>query len=304
MSSLALEAASSRSQPSEPHRIRLAAVDGFPLAATVFRATSPVHGHIVVAGATGVPQRFYRPFAEFAAEHGYTTLTLDYRGVGLSRPESLRGFDMKYLDWAQLDLATSVSEMASEDHPLFLVGHSFGGHAFGLLPNHDRVSAFFTFATGAGWHGWMPPLERLRVHFLWNLVGPALTRSQGYLAWNRFGLGEDLPLGVYRDWKRWCRFPRYFFDDPEIGAEVTRLFERVRVPICAANALDDRWAPPASRDAFMAGYRNAPLKRIDIDPVARGFGPIGHMGYFRRAARPLWDDVLRWFMQQGHVERA
>jgi predicted alpha/beta hydrolase len=28
---------------------------------------------------------------------------------------------------------------------------------------------------------------------------------------------------------------------------------------------------------------------------ARGLGPIGHMGYFRRAARPLWDDVVDWF---------
>ena len=33
----------------------------------------------MIAGATGVPQRFYRGFAQYAAAHGYTTLTLDYR---------------------------------------------------------------------------------------------------------------------------------------------------------------------------------------------------------------------------------
>ena len=51
---------------------------------------------------------------------------------------------------------------------------------------------------------------------------------------------------------------------------------------------------PASRDAFMQGYRNAPLVTKDIDPRASG-GRIGHMGYFRANAEPLWDDMLAWF---------
>ncbi|WNQ02454.1 hypothetical protein ROJ25_06300, partial [Pseudomonas aeruginosa] len=25
------------------------------------------------------------------------------------------------------------------------------------------------------------------------------------MAWSLLGMGDDLPLGVYRDWKRWCR---------------------------------------------------------------------------------------------------
>jgi predicted alpha/beta hydrolase len=80
--------------------------------------------------------------------------------------------------------------------------------------------------------------------------------------------------------------------------EVTRLFDRVRTPIVAANALDDLWALPASRDAFMAGYRHAALRTVDIDPRARGIGPIGHMGYFQRRAQPLWEDVLAWFGEE------
>ncbi|MBK8070510.1 MAG: alpha/beta fold hydrolase [Ramlibacter sp.] len=281
----------------EPEQLRLLAADGYPLAALRYTARGPVRGHLVMAGATGVPQRFYRPFAEFAAAQGYTTLTLDYRGIGLSKPRTLKGFRMAYLDWAHLDLTAAVDQMASDDVPLFMVGHSFGGHAFGLLPNHDRVARFYTFATGAGWHGWMPPLERVRVLLMWRVIGPLITRWKGYLAWSKLGMGEDLPLNVYRDWKHWCRFPRYFFDDPEMGAEVSRRFDLVRTPIVAANALDDLWAPPASRDAFMAGYRNAPLQQIDIDPRASGLGPIGHMGYFRRKSQPLWQEALAWFQQ-------
>lgn len=92
-------------------------------------------------------------------------------------------------------------------------------------------------------------------------------------------------------------YPRYFFDDPLVAADMSRRFDQVRTPIIAANAVDDLWASPASRDAFMAGYRNAPVQRVDLDPRQHGLKAIGHMGYFRREARPLWDEVLAWFSQ-------
>lgn len=280
-----------------PEPIELRAADGYRLAASRYAPAGATCGRLVVAGATGVPQRFYRRFAEHAASRGFDTLTVDYRGIGASRPASLRGFRMDYLDWARLDLAAAVDLMARDaTQPVFMVGHSFGGHAFGLLPNHDRISRFYTFATGAGWHGWMPLLERARVQAMWNLAGPVLTRWKGYLAWSLLGMGEDLPLGVYRQWKHWCRYPRYFFDDPAM-AGIEERFARVRTPIVAANALDDRWAPPRSRDAFMAAYRNTGWRGMDIDPCTAGLGTIGHMGYFRPAATRLWDDALRWFSE-------
>ncbi len=283
---------------SSPHLIELHASDGYRLSATVFTPSAHVRGRIVLAGATGVPQRFYRRFAQFAAQRGYTVLTLDYRGIGESRPATLRGFRMDYLDWARLDLAAALAHMEVLPGPaerIFLVGHSFGGHAFGLLPQPERVAGAYIFATGAGWHGWMPPVERLRVLFMWRLLGPLLTRWKGYLPWSLLGMGEDLPLDVYRQWRAWCRHPRYFFEDPSIAAEITESFDRVRTPMIAANALDDRWAPPVSRDAFMAGYRHAQWRGIDIDPVSAGIGPIGHMGYFRAQAEPLWRSALDWF---------
>jgi predicted alpha/beta hydrolase len=88
-----------------------------------------------------------RRLSEYAARSGFATLTLDYRGIGGSTPSALKGFAATYLDWACLDLAAAVDAMASDTASLFMVGHSFGGHAFGLLPNHDRVARFFTGAS-------------------------------------------------------------------------------------------------------------------------------------------------------------
>jgi predicted alpha/beta hydrolase len=284
-----------------PVPVRLKAADGYELSATKYPAKEPVRGHIVVAGATGVPQGFYRRFAVHACDQGFTVLTLDYRGIGQSRPATLKGFEASFLDWGQLDLAAAVDAMSSEVVPLFMVGHSFGGHAFGLLPNHDRVSGFYVFGTGAGWHGWMPWPERWRVWLLWNVVLPPLVHWQGYMPWQKFGMGENLPLPVYRQWRHWCKFPHYFFDDPAMAGIADR-YALVNTPIVAANALDDSWATPSSRDAFVSAYRNAPLQKRDIDPRG-GFGKIGHMGYFRQKATPLWDELLDWFEHLQATQR-
>lgn len=269
--------------------ITIRARDGYLLETDRFEAQGSLRGHLIVAGATAVPQGFYRRFAEYAAARGYAVTTFDYRGIGRSAPPSLKGFAGDFLDWARLDLAAVIDSVPHGAAPLLLAGHSFGGQALGLLPNHERVAGLAAFGTGAGWHGWMPALERLKVHFLWRIAGPWLVWRHGCLAWSRIGMGADVPRGVYHQWKGWCRFPRYFFDDPAMR-ETALGFARVTTPIVAYNALNDRWAPPASRDAFMAGYSAARVKAVNVADLE-----LGHMDYFRPQAQPLWDAALDWF---------
>jgi predicted alpha/beta hydrolase len=284
-----------------PETLAITTADGFEIRAILYRASPQPKAQLIVAGATGVPQKFYQAFAEFAESRGYTTLTLDYRGIGLSKPQSLKGFQMSYLDWAQQDLAAAVDWMLTHDLPLFMVGHSYGGHAFGLLPNHDKVKAFYTFGTGAGWHGWMPWGERLKVLLMWRVIGPLLVKWKGYLAWSKLGMGEDLPQNVFKEWRQWCQFPRYFFDDPSM-AHVKAEFKSVRTPIVAANATDDLWALPRSRDAFMSGYPHDIWTSKNINPQDVGMKSLGHMGYFRRPAQALWLEALNSFERtQDHA---
>ncbi len=267
--------------------------DNYRLKGYRFEASRSLKGRVIVAGATGVPQGFYRRFAEFAGERGFETITFDYRGIGESKPNSLKGFRMNLLDWGKLDLATVVESESQDDVPLFLVGHSYGGHAFGLLPNHNKVSGFYVYGTGAGWHGYMPFSEKLKVLTMWNVVLPVVTWWKGYCAWKILGMGEDLPLNVFTQWRHWCRFPHYFFDDPQMDG-IEKLYGSVKTPIVAVNALDDLWALPPSRDAFVSYYANAPVTRVDLNPKALS-GTVGHMGYFRKSAEPLWQTTLDWF---------
>jgi predicted alpha/beta hydrolase len=276
--------------------IRLKAADGYELAATLYPARS--EEWIVVGSATAVPRGFYRRFAEFAQGRGVNVITTDYRGIGGSAPKRLRGFMPDYADWARQDLAAAV-HFASQRGPAYLVGHSYAGHAIGLLPQPDLLKAAYVCAVGAGWHGWMPKAAQPKVWAMWHLIGPLTTPLLGYLPGQRLGLGENLPVSVYRQWKHWCSFPHYFFDDPQ-SQDLVRGFAKVTMPIAAANSLDDDWALPASRDAFFKGFPNAPIDRINFTPDSLGVGSVGHMGYYRAAAgKQLWPQILTWLGKHG-----
>jgi predicted alpha/beta hydrolase len=276
--------------------LRHSALDGYPIVSTVFPASS--EEFIVLAGATAVPRGFYRRFAEYAQSRGINVITTDYRGIGDSKQGSLRGFEMDYADWSKYDLAASVS-WASARGRVWIVGHSLGGHAIGQLPDPSIVNAAYVCGAGAGWHGWMTYPERTKVWILWNVLGPVVTRALGYMPMSKLGMGEDLPMGVYRDWKHWCHFPHYFFDDPNAVA-ITDQFKRVRLPIAANVSVDDLWAPPSSRSAFFKGYVNAPIEAIDIAPAQYNVKRIGHMGYFRSSVgEKLWPEIIAWLSGKG-----
>jgi len=271
-------------------RLDLETDDGVRIAATRFRPSTPATGGIVVGGATAVPRGFYRRFAVHAAAAGFDVLTLDYRGTGDSRPASLRGYRMRFDDWARYDLDAAIDAL-DDARPRCLVGHSYGGTALGFLPDTDRLAAVYAFGSGTGWGGWMSPAERMRTWFLWNVAGPALIATHGYMPWSRTMGGEDLPSDAFWGWRRWCRYPQFAVGDPK-RPDAAASYASVRIPLHYAAATDDAWAPPASRDAMLRNYTTAPRTAIDVEPADVGLESIGHMGYFRAGAEPLWDQAL------------
>ena len=267
--------------------------DGYRLQGREYIAqTDTSKASLIIANATGVPQLFYRRFAEFMSQLGYNVYSFDYRGIGLSAPPSLKGFKMDYLDWGRLDLAAVIDCIAEKELPIFLVGHSYGGHALGLLDNWHKLTASYFFGTGVGWKGYMPYGERFNVSVVWNIVFPYLAAKHGYVPWSKLNMGADLPLGVYQQWKKWCKNPEYFFAAVEGLAEE---FAQVRLPIYAATSIDDEWAMPISRDACMKYYRNADMHLLDLNPHKYGLKKFGHMGYFRRGSEQVWQEIDQVF---------
>lgn len=281
--------------------LTLKAADGYQLAATLFQASTPVKGTILVAGATGVQQKLYRRFAGFAASQGYTTLTFDYRGIGRSAPQDLRNFPANYLEWGYMDAAAAVDYLTRNTEQIYLVGHSFGGYVPGLLPKPEKLKAAYCFGTGAAWTGWMSRSEGLKVSLLWKVVLPLIVKLKGYMAWSLLNMGDDLPTGIYQAWKHWSSFPHFFFDDPNM-AHLKEQYARVNIPLMFATATDDPWAPPKSRDALTLGYPNTLLETLDISPHTKKHS-IGHMGYFLNDQEKIWQDALTWLHSKEQSSR-
>ena len=148
-----------------------------------------------VNAATGVPRQFYKYFAAYLRDHGWTTVTYDYRGIGGSAPANLRGFDARMRDWALIDMPAVIDWLSAEFRPrrIFSVGHSFGGQGIGLLERPDRITAMVGVSAQSGYWGVQGGSERYRARFAVTVLIPALTRLFGYFPWSRFAAGEDLP---------------------------------------------------------------------------------------------------------------
>lgn len=138
--------------------------------------------------------------------------------------------------------------------------------------------------------------ERLKVRLILRVLGPLTSTLLGYVPGRRLGLGEDLPAGVFREWSGWTTLPRYFFDDPTLGA--AERFAKQRLPILALGFDDDPWANPVAIDLLVSYLTHAAVERRQIDPRATGSGPVGHMGFFRsRPGAVLWPGVADWLAQ-------
>ena len=281
--------------------------DAYLLGATLhWPGQEPPAGMVLVHAATATPARYYAPFAAALAEQGLAVLTYDYRGIGASRPNRLRGFGASMRDWINLD-AEGVTTWARAAHPglpLLAVGHSLGGHAIGLGDGSRHLAGAALVSSAAAWIGYVRgAAERARVTALLRVAGPALVSVCGYAPMRRLGMGEDLPGPAFRDWARWIGMRRYFFDDPAMDAAAR--FSRVRAPVLLVGADDDPWTPAPAVDLLGSFLTGSSCERWQIDPAATSTGQVGHAGFFRKEHRDtLWPRVIDWLLARAAAAAA
>ena len=286
----------------EERDLSITARDGFELRGTLRRPEGGSRRLAIINSATAVPRRFYRHFAKALAESGYTTLTYDYRGIGESRPESLRGFEATVRDWALLDMAGVIDWSREELDPArtFLIGHSVGGQVAGLLDNADAVDGMITLSSQSGYWALQGKGEKAKVFFHVHVTLPLLASTLGYMPWSKVGSAEDLPKGAALEWSRWCRSPNYLFDDDSLPLERFRSFE---APVLAYSFADDTWGTRRSVDNLMRHYPHVERRHVDPRADEVGVSKIGHFGYFRPDASSLWPEAVAWMDARSEDRR-
>jgi predicted alpha/beta hydrolase len=156
---------------------RLATSAGHSIVARSFEANSEhSKGVCIIATATGVAQYLYDDFAHWLTDQGYTVITFDYDGIGLSIDRHVKYSKSDKLSWAKHD-CPAVLNFVKENYPeqkITWIGHSVGAHMLGMMENTDAIDQAITVGAGTGtWWYNAAPTKRM-VWFLWYFLVPLI----------------------------------------------------------------------------------------------------------------------------------
>jgi len=286
--------------------VRIPALDGFILGATLYRLPGLEDPSTVVLFGCGggIPAARYARFARFLAASEVPTLVFDYRGIGVSRVKSLRGFSAVAEDWSEYDCGGAIKFLRTNfpQSEIVVIAHSIGTMLIGGAPNVDSVSRFVFICAHTGYYADYMPLYRMPMAFVWHGVMPMLTRLFGYFPARVLGLGEDIPAGIAMQWaaRRSPEFrPESTNSDPKRASAMIARYQDVRGQVLEIGFKDDAFATRAGARRLLRAFPGLQPRSIEIGPEQAGMPEIGHFGFFRRGAEAfLWPFVLT-FIQEG-----
>ena len=273
------------------------ALDGHPLTAHLHEPASPARATILALPGIGAKQRLFRHVARYFRERGVRVMSIDYRGLGDS-PDGDGSRAASLSRWAEEDIGGALAYMERRGWPQPVVlAHSFGGQAIGLNDAlHDAAAAIFVGSQLGHPHHWRG-VARLKIALFWWMLH-ACTELWGRVP--RFLIGERLPLGVAREWRRWAAAEDWLLSyKPEAAARYAR-FER---PVLAYAVSDDDIAPSPAVDALLRRLSRATVERIDVTPAELSRERIGHMGLFRpQGTGAVWARWLDFVLEHGRAD--
>jgi predicted alpha/beta hydrolase len=123
--------------------------DDIQITAHLFKPDQSNQKLLLINSATGVKQQIYFSFAKFFTEKGFTVITYDYRGIGLSKPQKMRNFKASMRVWGSHDYNT-VTQFIVKNFPnykKFCLGHSVGALILGMNKDSEMFDEFVFVGT-------------------------------------------------------------------------------------------------------------------------------------------------------------
>lgn len=265
------------------------------LRGTLFLPSGRIRAAVVLNGATGVPQSYYRHFAQWlASTQDIACMTYDYRDFGASASGPLKQSNATMRDWALID--QPAARVALREHvpnaPLWVIGHSLGAMMMPMQEDIAVIDRMIGVACGIVRHTDHPwPYQGLARMF-WFGHAPLATRIAGYLPGRMLGFGADLPPGVYWEWRRWCTSRDFFY--PDIGWHLPDPnWVRSGAPVELFALSDDALCPPTCVWKLAELYGDGPVQTHLLIPETFGLGKVGHLGAFAQRNKALWHRIIQ-----------
>ena len=244
-------------------------------------------------GGTAAKKEFYLPFLNHLADHGYLCALWDYRGNGESAPEKLGKCTYTFLEYGTQDMPAVKSYLQNRypDLPFLFFGHSVGGQQLGFIDDLSGVKGLVGYAISTGYAPHMPLGYRLQSHFFFYMFSPISILLTGCVRAKRFGIMEDLPRNVVREWRAWCSKRNYFFNRKFYGRTVPKgQYDDLPFPVHVFWTTDD---PISNRRSIPSLWDNITVPKgkefTQVTPEEAGVKKMGHFGFFKkRPGKKLW----------------
>lgn len=247
---------------------------------------------LLINAATGVKQQIYFSFAAFFADNGFTVITYDYRGIGLSKPEKLKKYDASMRIWGTRDFKAVTEYIKSHfsDYRKYCLGHSVGALIIGMNKDAEIFEEFIFVGTQNAFVGHLNFKTKIEAYLGFGIAQPIITTILGYFPAQWFGLGESLPKNCAYDWRT------LILNKKSTG----RLFEKIddyskylSQKVFVIRAEDDIWLTEKGVKSLMNDvYPNLKPSYRLIRTSESEKGEIGHVNFFRSYNKKLWNIIL------------
>lgn len=272
---------------------QLHTADNYPITVHIFEPEVSAEKLLLINSATGVKQQVYFSFAKYFAENGFTVVTYDYRGVGLSKPEKMKGFKASMRIWGTHDYraVTGFIQKEYSGYEKFCLGHSVGALIIGMNEDSQIFKKFIFVGTQDAYIGNLPKKIAATAAFGFGLAVPFTSTLLGYFPAHWFGLGETLPKGSAMDWRTLILNKK----------STSRLFEKIdedhskklKQETFVVYAEDDPWVKMKGMESLMnTAYPNLKKTYREIKISESPMQHIGHINFFRSYNKSLWKIAL------------
>ena len=272
--------------------------DGLALDACHYPAAEAANQNknLIINSATAVDKKLYHHYAVYMAAQGYQTIIYDYRGIAVSRPKKLRGFEASFIDWGRHDFAAVLQHMQKQwpDNKNLVLGHSIGGTLIGMYGACQSIDGIITVGAQTAYYKDWAPSQRRKLYFLWHGFFPLITALVGYFPGKKLRMLEDVPKGVIRQWHARRKSPNFKQQLNDSGIEL--FYDRYSGPLLTLGVEDDPIGTEAAIHRLHVLFTQAEkkLQMINLDDAQTD--AIGHFGFFsRKFEKTLWLKTLDWF---------
>ena len=277
-------------------QIDVKASDGYEVPLEFFSAEQP-GAKLLILPALGVQARLYRRLGAVLAESGISTVAMEQRGHGRSSLRPSRSCDYGFREWLEVDIPAALGWLNRQPGrvPVFLAGHSLGGHLSLMYRalNPDSLAGLVLLTTSTPWYECFHGRERLLLQFLIKGM-PGLTALLGYYPGDKIGFGGRESRRLMSDWLVMARFNRY--EARGIDVDIESAVQAGACPLLSIYCDRDKLAPLHGIEAVTRRLPEYEIHWFEITSDALG-ARADHISWSRQPTIAA-ETIGRWITAQ------